>query len=322
MSRAQSSEDPTIYQHVKRPQWGIALLSWEGDDRRTFLFQDGQARTIKADYYSMMGEVSQLPEGAEAILSELTEKVEVMRTRRVERRPAPERAKPTMTFDQQVLVLRKEYPGGFDDPTWISTVRGEVGGRKTKKLRLPAMNKAQERLARETLDAMVAEENYNGVRDAIVAVLKGTDLVRPPEILPIAELKDEEARGLALAAVDLLYGEEAYEARFTRWLAALPVAEKSSWPLATALPALLTPDDQVCVRPTSFRQQARYFDPRLEYEARPSARLYQRLLELVRMVLAALKKANENPRDLMDAYDFIRLTLRPRAVRLSKEIVE
>jgi hypothetical protein len=51
----------TLYQHVKRPDWGLAIAVAELDDRRTYLFDDGRLRTFMHEYVHLMSE-SEPPE--------------------------------------------------------------------------------------------------------------------------------------------------------------------------------------------------------------------------------------------------------------------
>jgi hypothetical protein len=48
----------SIYQHVKRPEWGMSEVLEMHEDRTTFLFDDGQQRTIKRDHVHMMQNVA------------------------------------------------------------------------------------------------------------------------------------------------------------------------------------------------------------------------------------------------------------------------
>ncbi len=311
----------TLYQHVKRPQWGLAVMSWEGDDRRRYLFQDGEVRTIKADYYSMMGEVSELPEGSAEVVTDLLKRLETTRTRRELSKKASPRNKPVLTFDEQCKAFLIEYPKGFADPEWLANVRGEEGGRKLKRLRHAAMANASAKLAKDALKELMDAGDFKTVCETVAAVLKSTDLVRAAaDVKPVAALPEEKHQDFAKAVFELLHGEGAYEARFTSFVLYAPSADgaETSWPLATVLSALVYPTDHICVRPSSFRSQARWFDPNLRYNVRPTGKLYVRFLEMGRTVHSALNKLETKPRDLMDTFDFIRLTLRPRAVKLIK----
>ena len=52
-----------LYQHAKRPDWGLAMVVDFSNDRRTFLFADGQRRTFLNEYAQLML-VAQPEEGA------------------------------------------------------------------------------------------------------------------------------------------------------------------------------------------------------------------------------------------------------------------
>ena len=49
---------PKLYQHTKRPEWGLAILAWDRGSRRAFQFEDGKLRVFKQGYYEMVEEVS------------------------------------------------------------------------------------------------------------------------------------------------------------------------------------------------------------------------------------------------------------------------
>jgi hypothetical protein len=72
----------------------------------------------------------------------------------------------------------------------------------------------------------------------------------------------------------------------------------------------------VCVRPTSFREQAKWMSPRLAIPKVPTGTSYMRALSMAKLVQSRLSELAETPRDLMDAYDFMRVTTRPAAKQL------
>jgi hypothetical protein len=43
-----------LYQHTKRVEWGYGAVTDSADDRTTFKFDDGVARTIKRDHIHLM----------------------------------------------------------------------------------------------------------------------------------------------------------------------------------------------------------------------------------------------------------------------------
>ena len=61
----------TLYQHQARPQWGLAILAWEGRDKRRYQFQDGKLRTFKQGYYEKLTPVTETDGSPEEIVRDL-----------------------------------------------------------------------------------------------------------------------------------------------------------------------------------------------------------------------------------------------------------
>ena len=54
----------TLYQHAKRPEWGLAVAIGHVADRRVFLFESGERRAIMNEYAHLMSEVEPAEEVA------------------------------------------------------------------------------------------------------------------------------------------------------------------------------------------------------------------------------------------------------------------
>jgi hypothetical protein len=92
----------------------------------------------------------------------------------------------------------------------------------------------------------------------------------------------------------------------------LPVyGEAARWELATAVAAVYSPNENVCVHPAAFKQQVKVMGGRGSAPARATSAAYTRFLSVARLVANKLKEQNQEPRDLLDVYDFIRLTAGP-----------
>jgi hypothetical protein len=128
----------------------------------------------------------------------------------------------------------------------------------------------------------------------------------------------DRRRTLAVAVADLLHGPASFGARLDHFVTAFERAfgRAPGWQLATALPALVHPKEHICVRPTTFREQAKWMSPRLAIPKAPSGASYLRCLSMAKLVSNKLAADAESPRDLMDVYDFMRLTTRPAAKQL------
>jgi hypothetical protein len=86
-----------------------------------------------------------------------------------------------------------------------------------------------------------------------------------------------------------------------------------TWQLATAVPALVHPNEHFCVAPNVLTYQARWLAPTLKLSKTPGGQLYVRLLAMASMLIDELNGMGIEPRDLLDVHDFVALTLRPAA---------
>jgi hypothetical protein len=48
---------PPIFRHSKRPDWGVGIVSSEGEGKRSYLFEDGEERTLGAVGVTLMRRV-------------------------------------------------------------------------------------------------------------------------------------------------------------------------------------------------------------------------------------------------------------------------
>lgn len=302
-------DDPDLMRHVKRPQWGLAILAWERGDRRAYQFEDGRQRIFKAGYYDLLEPAQANHRSEEAVIADLQAAIG---TDRSTTRKALE---PSVTFEQQVEFFRTLYPGGFQGPEWTEEHRGGEG-RSLKRHRDPVIAQARELLAEDEVARMMSEGRYADVRDAACQILSNTSLVSLRPVKSFRELDDERTEQFAVAAAELLYGEGDFGPRFKGWLKTLTSAlgSKPSWRLATALPPLLDPEKHVCVRHSAFIRQAASIAPTSHYSRRPTARSYRNFRRVARVVSTRLEAAGLPPRDLLDVHDFIWTTLRDSAL--------
>ena len=315
---SEAPEQVPLFQHTKRPQWGLAILAWERNGRRAFQFEDGKLRLIKDGYYHLMKEVDRPADTAMDTVAGLQDKLGVSVARREIVKDARAKGKKILTLQDQIQIFEILYPGGFKGEKWSQEIRGEEEGRRLKRHRGPAVEDAKENLSKAKLVPMLEEGNYAEIQETLLGVLKRTSLVRPVHLEPLKNMDESQHEAFALALVNYLHGEGSYAARFDAFVGAVcpKKRDECSWPLATAPAALLFPKQQVCVRPSSFRRQARWMAPRLEYSPIPEGRQYMRFRTMARSVHKKLKEAELEPRDLVDVYDFILRTLKPSAKKL------
>ena len=312
------SDQLPLYQHTKRPGWGLAILAWERNNRRAFQFEDGKLRLIKDGYYHLMKEVDRPADTAMDTVVGLQDKLGVSVARREIVDDAKAKGKKILTLQDQIQIFEILYPGGFQGEKWSTEIRGEGDIRRLKRHRTPAIEDAQETLDKNKLEELLAAGDFSAILEAFVGLLKRTSLVRPVHLEPVKNLPADREELFAEALVSYLFGEGGYAARFDALVDAICSKDKEncSWPLITAPAALLHPKQQVCVRPSSFRRQAKWMAPRLEVSSIPEGRQYIRFRTMAKSVFKNLKDAGLEPRDLIDVYDFILRTLKPSAKKL------
>ncbi len=305
---------PTLYIHSKRPEWGLAIMARTGRKKNRYLFQDGRMRAFPVKFCHFMQPADKPLDVAERVAKQLASQLD---GHSFENPPAasPSRSD-RVSLEDQIKIFGKLFPGGFQDPDYIKTVR--YADKRRKRHRDPAVEDARAQLSADNLEAMIAAEDYAGVMATVKRVIDGTSLCSTRDKSVLGELPEELYGDFATAVRDLLHGESAFFDRFTRIMAVLDHdrAGRVTWPLATVLPALLDPDHHVVVKPSVFRKQAEWMAPRLPYNKLPNAGLYERFRRMAAAVGEKLTEAGHPPRDMFDVYDFIWSTLRPKALKL------
>lgn len=317
-----SSDAPALFRHKKRPEWGLAMIAWEHDTKRGYQFEDGELRIFGEDFYPLLEEVDRPADRAAATISTLERLMGVSQERKDG--PSDDALIPQRpTFEDQLAIFRAEFEAGFDDEKWLEDVRGTGAKRRLKRHRDAALEEAQSILGAKELKALHKAENYEEITERALKVLDGTDLVTGAEVKLLKKMQPPRRRSFGKAVFELLHGDGAFDLRFERFVAelntALPKKKQPSWQLATTLPALMYPETHICVRPTSFRDQARWMAPRLVFTRAPNAPTYARLLDMANAVKTELAASGDPAKDMSDVHDFIRLSLRPSAV---KEYIE
>ena len=306
------TEMPALYKHSKKQEWGLAILAWEKDGRRGYQFEDGELRVFKDGYYQLLEEVDKAEGDKEKVAGELLQ--HLGRALQQEKREESGGSKPLMSFDEQLMIFKSLYADGFGGDAWKKDVRGIEAKRRLKKHRAPALTEAAELMVKDDLAKMIESEQYAEVCEKIAKVWSGTDLVSSKMSKELDGSSDAVKERVAKASFDLLYGEGEYSPRFMAWLRALRSAVGTAgWQVATVLQSLVYPKEHVCVRPSSFRDQAAWIAPRITVTSRPDAVTYNKLREMSVLIEKKLGENGLAASDMLDVHDFIWATLRPAA---------
>jgi hypothetical protein len=298
MARANNTEFPSLFSHAKRTSWGVGVVTEERDGKRTYLFEDGEERTLGAAGIELMRKVEHPDTEQQATCTHLLSLIA-----KREKRAAPSKATSASGVDKQIERFRKKFRGGFSGGDWKS----DKSAAFARHARGAIADQLQSILSAENMQKRMAQHDVAGAwRDAAKLL---TDS-RMATIEPTLPGSAEDHRRLFDALFGLLHGPESYEHRFDRWVAAYASVFRDTltWQVATVLPALMSPVDHVFVEVTSFRKQLKALAREGTLGARPSGAAYVRCLTAAQALANLLATRGEVPLDLLDVHDFIRGT--------------
>ena len=300
----------TTFRHHKRPAWGLAVFLWERDGKRGYQFEDGSVRVFKDGFYHLLRPTEAPVDGATTrALERMAARTRVAAEGHLSPRV---RAKPMPRVADQIGLFMSQYPEGFGGKAWRTQIRGAGARRPLKRHRDRAVALAKARLAKHVLAEFIELEQWAAVRDAAVEVLRVTDLVTKKEADKFADLPASSS--VAWSIYDLLHGGGSHAKHLGAFVHRLSRHNlKPSWNLATALPALLHPEEHVCVKPSVLKLQAKMVKPAFKPKSSPNGKDYGSFLDVTATVHEELTSAGREPADLLDVAQFIWDTLRPSA---------
>jgi len=297
MAEADIAEFPVLFVHSARLAWGVSVLSGERDGKRRYLFEDGEERTMAAAHQHLMQRVDRPDRGQQATYARLM----ALLAKREGREPAGA-AVGMKAIIAQVESFRVKYPAGFSSEAWQADERN---------LRVrEACQAVQRALSAAAMEKLARANRLEGVWSQVVTLVGESGLVPEPLGAPSSI---GHQRLLGEGVRDLLHGTDHFERRFDRFVMCHEsVFQKfPDWPAATALPALMSPVEHVCVDPATFRSQLKALSRPSTLGARPSSRSYARCRSMARALASSLATQGEVPRDLLEVHAFIRATLKP-----------
>jgi len=301
--QADDSVFPSLFAHSLRKEWGVGVRSGEKDGKHSYLFENGEERTLAAGFHDLMRRVEAPNAEQQVALARL----QGMLAGRARDSDAAKGKPLGWSLANQLAKFRESYPAGVSDPDWIELVRGSGRGH-----RRATMQEAQEKFDAKTLDARLSAGQHVEVWESVAALLARSELVPPPQ-LKLKAVGPAPMRELSLALREQLHGVGPYDKRMDRFLSAFlaTFGASAGWELATALPALVHPLEHVCVEAAVFKKQLKASLAKRPVAAKPTGVGYNMCLSVSRLVANKLAEQGEIPRDLWDVRDFMVFTLRP-----------
>jgi hypothetical protein len=308
----QATHEDVLYQHTVKPVWGLALMAWERDGKRGYQFEDGKLRVFKNGYYHYLQTIDRPHDETERAIRELSLK---LGRRRASKRLGADRV--TIPLAEQALYFKDLFPKGLQGVKWAQKHRG-IDAKKTLKRHRNSVITAAARLAdRDALEARFEAGESLAILGELEELMRDTDMVTKAQLKGLERISEPVAEQMIRALINLVWGDDDVARRFNRWIGALQRAlhRKPRWQLATVLPALFRPREHVCVKRTVFVKQAAWMAPSLRIPTAPTGAIYARALQMSRLLASKLEEMGLKTRDLIDVYDFVNQTLRPKAVK-------
>ncbi|OLN24818.1 hypothetical protein DVDV_3899 [Desulfovibrio sp. DV] len=223
----------------------------------------------------------------------------------------------TVSFPALEASFLKMYPGGFDDPRYISQERAN---------KIDASKLLHDTLGCATLETLLRAGDFDAVCTLAKKLLTKTSLIFPNEKTALADglKRGNEQKELFAKALDiLLYGEGELGPRFSAFAEVLDKLDACRWTTATYYLFLLDPAQHIFIKPTIFQRAAQAYGFDIGYQVRPTWAGYQRMLGLTAYVAKQLgERALLAPKDLIDIQGFIWCSLahEKAAARAAKAI--
>ncbi|MBW2712981.1 MAG: DUF3553 domain-containing protein, partial [Deltaproteobacteria bacterium] len=231
--------------HPGQPAWGIGqILEGLSANRAPVYFVNGMKRVISFKHVAL-----ERVEGTEAehlLLDNLL----------VSDKPDFQ----YITFDEALEKFTNRFPAGFDDPRFLEEERAP---------KLSIHEKFKETLSQEAFHQMIEDEKYSDVIDAILKIVKETDLIYPNEKATLRKgLKIEGMHELfARHLYGLLYGDDEEKARFDLFSKTLGQMKAAKWTIATVFPFILDPNERMLLKPPVTKPAADHSAFNVEYNS-------------------------------------------------------
>lgn len=311
---------PLVFRNRAQPAWGLGLVFEEHPLNWFLVFEHAGRKVFKKAATSSLVPETLDPKTFAALESRLMGRTAAKLASRPEVQK-PSKAKRVVSrygsFEEQLAHFATLFPGGFGGARFIaasgrglSGKKGAVGGVAG------SLALVKDELSSARFKKAKPEELFDSAARAVAAMNGASPLegATPFRGLP------KEARPAVVAALEaLLFGKDEYPSRLEAFAGAVKLTGKGKqakplpWPLATVFGALSSPEENVCVRPKAFAEQAALFERDVIATQPVTAVGYRKFLAVAEETQRRLRAAGHAPRDLLDVGAFIERTNAGRA---------
>jgi len=269
--------------HPGQPIWGLGqILEGLSANRAPVYFVNGMKRVISFKHIAL--ELVEGPEAEHLLLDNLlvTDKPDFQ----------------YITFDEALEKFSSRFPEGFDDPRYLEEERAP---------KLHTHEQFQETLNQEAFHQLIEDENFSDAIDAVLKIVKETDLIYPNEKATLRKgLKIEGMHELfARHLYGLIYGEDEEKARFDLFSKTLGQMKAAKWTIATVFPFIADPERKMLLKPPVTKPAADHSAFNIEYNSGLNWTTLRRVNKFADYLETLLKQAGLKPKDQFDIHAFI-----------------
>lgn len=191
----------------------------------------------------------------------------------------------------------KEFPEGFYDPKYLEQERN---------FKLETSQLCHQLLGQERFAQLITDKAWETIALDIKTLVNKTNMLqasfeRPQLIAAFADANNQP--NLIPALYDCLHGPGSPSDRLGRFSTALQALSMGKWTFATYFLFLNDPQNCMFIKPESIKRALDISQYPADYDATPSATLYDQFLDYAAFL--KLRLANFKPRDMIDIQSFI-----------------
>jgi hypothetical protein len=269
--------------HPGQPAWGIGqILEGLSANRAPVYFVNGMKRVISFKHIAL--DLVEGPEAEHLLLDNLL----------VSDKPDFQ----YITFGEALEKFNSRFPEGFDDPRFLEEERAP---------KLNTHEKFQETLNQETFHQLIEDEKFSDIIDAILKIVKETDLIYPNEKATLRKgLKIEGMHELfARHLYGLLYGDDEEKARFDLFAKTLGQMKAAKWTIATVFPFIADPEHKMLLKPPVTKPAADHSAFNIEYNSGLNWTTLGHVNKFADYIQTLVKNAGLKPKDRFDIHAFV-----------------
>ncbi len=269
--------------HPNKKEWGVGKVLGVTQEQVDVFFVSAGNKRLSRQYVTL--ELAQGESAHHALLDNLTASI-------------VEKSVDFLSLPAAIQKFLSAFSGGFGGSRFTAEERD---------YKVKAHDLCVQLLGESEIKELTGQQKYAEICDRARRVEASTNLLASFEKIKFNEaLKRIEFQKLfADGLADILYGCDAEDRRFVRFVTMLHPMGIAKWPVATYFGYIRFPENRIFIKPEVTQQAAAVCGWEIGYQSEPNWRTYSAVLGLFNYIRDELIKAEMPPRDMIDVQSFI-----------------